>query len=147
METDQRLCPNELEVAAKVIDGEAILIRLTDGMYFSMNSAGSLLWELIEQRKTVGEILAALLARYDATEAEVRDDVTRLTAELLRENLVAITDDPGSHPATELPASEGPQPYESPQLLKYPDMADLLALDPPAPGLARVAWKTPATNE
>lgn len=30
---DQRLEPHGDEVAAKVIDGEAIIIRLTDGVY------------------------------------------------------------------------------------------------------------------
>jgi Coenzyme PQQ synthesis protein D (PqqD) len=147
MEGHRRLCPNELEVAAKVIDGEAIIIRLSDGMYFSLNSAGSLVWELIERRETVGEIQAALLARSNAIEQEVRDDVTRLANELLRENLVTTTDDSGSVTASELPAAEGKQPYESPQLQKYQDMADLLALDPPAPGLANVVWKDSESNE
>jgi hypothetical protein len=34
--------------------------------------------------------------------------------------------------------------YETPQLLQYQDMAELLALDPPAPGLADVVWQDPA---
>jgi Coenzyme PQQ synthesis protein D (PqqD) len=147
MEGSCQLCPNELEVAAKVIDGEAIIIRLSDGTYFSLNSAGSLVWELIEQRKTIEAIRATLLARYDVREEEVGRDVTRLADELLREHLVTTTNDAGSVTARELPAAEGRQPYEAPQLQKYQDMADLLALDPPAPGLAHVVWKDPASNE
>ena len=34
-------------------------------------------------------------------------------------------------------------PYESPLLNIYRDMGDLLALDPPMPGLAEMNWKEP----
>ena len=34
-------------------------------------------------------------------------------------------------------------PYEAPTLNIYRDMGDLLALDPPMPGLADMAWKDP----
>jgi hypothetical protein len=146
MEAYGQLCPNESEVAAKVIDGEAIIIRLSDGMYFSLNSAGSLVWALIEARQPLEAIRAALLARYDVSEQEVRGDVTRLVDELSRERLVTTTTDPGAATARELPAAEPHQPYEAPRLQKYQDMADLLALDPPAPGLANVAWKDPLNN-
>jgi hypothetical protein len=145
VKTQQRVCPNELGIAAKVIDGEAIIIRLSDGMYFSLNATGSEVWELIERRLPLGTIHAALLERYEANEQEVRDDVTRLAEELLQENLVVV--DEGSAAVIELPPVQKRKPYEPPRLHKYEDMADLLALDPPAPGLANIAWKDPSINE
>ena len=38
------LRPNEEEVAAKVMDGEAILINLSSGIYYSMDKVGGVLW-------------------------------------------------------------------------------------------------------
>jgi len=32
------------------------------------------------------------------------------------------------------------KPYAAPQLQIYRDMQDLLALDPPAPGMNQIAW-------
>jgi len=41
------------------------------------------------------------------------------------------------------PAPAGKLPYEPPRLSVYRDMGDLLALDPPAPGLTDIPWKAP----
>jgi hypothetical protein len=143
VDTHARLCPNDAEVAAKVLDGEAIIIRLSDGLYFSMSGAGGLVWELIERRRTIGEIVAAVAARYDATDGEVRGDLARLTAELLRERLVVTTDQSPVAGADEPPGGADRRPYDRPELHSYRDMADLLALDPPAPGMANVVWRDP----
>lgn len=152
MDSHQRLCPNESEVAAKVIDGEVIIIRLSDGLYYSISGVGCLVWELIERRMTVGEILETVAARHDVPEAQVRDDVTSLVVELSRERLVSHTTEAGSALADEAPADGAPAdgvkaPYEAPVLQKYQDMADLLALDPPAPGLAKAILKDPGRDE
>jgi hypothetical protein len=141
-----RLCPNDSEVAAKVLDGEAIIIRLSDGLYFSMSGSGALVWELIERRRTIGEIVAGVVARYGATEGDVRADLTGLAAELLRERLVVTTDEPLAVVAEDLPDGGDRRPYERPELHGYQDMADLLALDPPAPGMANVVWRDPSEH-
>ena len=39
-----RLKPNEEEVAAKVLDGEAILINLSNGAYYSTDKRGAFIW-------------------------------------------------------------------------------------------------------
>ena len=36
-----RMQPNKEEVAAKVMDGEAILINLSNGIYYSMDKVGA----------------------------------------------------------------------------------------------------------
>jgi hypothetical protein len=145
MDVPARLCPNDAEVAAKVIDGEAIIIRLSDGLYFSMSGIGGLVWQLIEQRRTLEEISAAVHARYAVSESDVRDDLTRLAGELVRERLV-IASDEGAPAGEETVAAAERHPYERPELQAYQDMADLLALDPPAPGLANVVWRDPSGN-
>ena len=144
MERNQRLSPIETQVAAKVIDGEAIIIRLSDGFYFSMSHVGAVVWSLIEQKKTVDEIVSEVLERYQAGEAQVLGDVMDLAKELLREELVqTVTSGPKPSDAEERPPVEAKEAYEQPRLQQYQDMADLLALDPPSPGLTNVAWNDP----
>ncbi len=134
------LRPNEQEVAAKVMDGEAIMINLSNGMYYSMNNVGGLIWEMIEGRHRLETIVEGVLSRYDGSAEQVRADVERVVAELVQENLVKVSDE-------ELPLgkslswdSEQRLAYESPQLNIYRDMGDLLALDPPMPELAETPW-------
>ena len=134
-----RLCPNDREVAAKVMDGEAILINLGTGLYYSMDNVGGVLWSLIQQRRTIQDIAASLARVYSMPEETTLADVLELAGELLSENLVLVTDEAPSHAQPD-PEPFEELPYEKPRLQTYRDMADLLALDPPMPGLKEVPW-------
>ncbi len=143
MELNQRLEPVAEEVAAKVIDGEAILINLATGVYYSMDKAGALIWEMIAEKHSLQQIVAALVARYAVSTDQAEADLKRLADELLQENLVKLAEN-GAAPAGAI-ASNGTEKvaYEAPILNIYRDMGDLLALDPPTPGLDTFNWKDP----
>jgi coenzyme PQQ synthesis protein D (PqqD) len=141
LKLQSRLRPNEEEVAAKVMDGEAILIHLTNGIYYSMDKVGGVVWELIEKRLSLAEIRAAIGLRYDVSADQAQADVERLANELLQENLVLEADDVALSDDLQLSALQQREPYESPQLNIYRDMGALLALDPPMPGLEATPWK------
>lgn len=137
-----RLLPNSKEVAAKVLDGEAILINLSNGMYYSMDKVGGLLWELITEGHSLGEIAETIVSHYDVSLDRARADVERLAEELLRERLVIVSRSLFSPSGCQSvqPPNEALS-YESPALNIYRDMGDLLALDPPMPGLTDIPWK------
>ena len=138
-----RLRPNEEEVAGKVMDGEAIIINLSNGIYYSMDKVGGLIWELIEGRYSFEEMVTALCARYDVSAEKAKSDVERLLGELVQENLVIVTQNGAGRGDNQVQQSEQIQAYESPKLNIYRDMGDLLALDPPTPGLEVTPWKDP----
>lgn len=133
------LRPNAEEVAAKVIDGEAILINLANGIYYSMDQVGAFIWELIEGGHSLEAIIAAIRARYEVSPDQAQADVERLAAELCHEQLVAVSPDAPVPPKAQTTAPER-LPYVSPVLNVYRDMGDLLALDPPTPGLEMTPW-------
>jgi hypothetical protein len=136
-----RLRPNEEEVAAKVMDGEAILINLSNGIYYSMDKVGGVVWELIEKRYSLEEIREAISGRYEVSPEQAQADVERLANELLQENLVLEADDAAPRETLQLGDSQQRESYQSPQLNIYRDMGALLALDPPVPGLEATPWK------
>jgi len=131
---DTRVCPNVADVAAKVIDGEAIIMNLSNGLYFSMDQVGAVIWELLEAGHSLEEMAEALEHRFNVDRDRATGDVTRLVSELLAENLVEVNVE--GRPKDQRPdGAAGHAEYVSPVLNKYSDMADLLALDPPMPGL------------
>ena len=137
-----RVRPNTDEVAAKIMDGEAILINLTTGMYYSMDLVGGLVWELIEGEATVAEIEDAITVTYDAERPRVEADLQRLLDQLLEAGLVRLD---SSGPGADAGARRQPPAprlaYEPPRLNAYDDMAELLALDPPHPLLTSTLSK------
>jgi hypothetical protein len=128
------------EVAAKVIDGEAVIINLASGNYYSMDKAGGLIWEMIQAGHSLEQTVTALVACYEVAREQAEDDVLRVAAELVQENLVIPSED-GAPPWTHASEVRERRPYVAPNLNAYREMGDLLALDPPVPGLGDLTWK------
>jgi len=59
---DLRLTPNRANVAAKVIDGEAIILDITRGAYYSMDGAGAVIWAGLDTGHSLGAIGSIELA-------------------------------------------------------------------------------------
>ena len=140
---NQRVQPNKEEVAAKVMDGEAILINLSNGIYYSMDKVGAVVWELVERNFSPEEMVATIMSRFEVETEKVQADVERLLKELGDEKLILAADGVAAGEREQPAQVDTKQPYEPPQLNTYRDMGDLLALDPPTPGLEATPWKDP----
>ena len=135
--------PRNEEVAAKVIDGEAIIINLANGVYYSMDKVGAFVWDLLQAGHTLENVIAAVAGHYDVSRDQAESNVQELVQELVQENLV-VSSENGKPAATEAIAEQSDKlVYELPKLNIYRDMGDLLALDPPVPGLGDTPWKDP----
>jgi hypothetical protein len=147
LEQSSRLEPSGEEIAAKVIEGEAIIINLATGMYFSLDGVGALVWESLTDGHSVEEAIVVVTRRYQVQADQAATDVTRLANQFVTEGLMRRrSDQSGSTVNQSGGAANAPQPYAAPRLNKYADMADLLALDPPMPGLSQSPWAEPAQD-
>ena len=134
----RRFTLNTREVAAKVTDGEAVLINLATGVYYGLSGSGGAVWELLVAGADVETIVREVVERYGAEPVTVRADVEGLVETLVDERL--LLEDADRPAPTELPAVSSNGAYEAPVLEKYTDLGDLLALDPPMPGLTDIPW-------
>jgi hypothetical protein len=117
---------NEKDVSAKVIDGEAIIINLASGKYYSLDKTGG--------GYSLDESADILSSHFSAPLGQVRDDLAKLLDDLLGQKLVVEVDDVSSGIQVALRPPTG-DPYETPILNTYDDMGEVLALDPPLPQL------------
>jgi hypothetical protein len=138
LSTTNFIAANEQQVAAKVMDGEAILINLGTGIYYSLGATGGFIWSLIEKRPCVQDIVRCVMEHYDVSEAEATGDILRLSSDLCAEGLAVAS--VASATDAVLPTAAGQRlAYEAPTIEKYTDMAEMFALDPPLPGLSQAA--------
>ena len=135
----ERLCKNE-EILAKLVDGEAILVNPSNGMYYSMDRVAAAAWEMIEQGHRLDDVAGALARRYEVTPEQARADLDKLVNELLEAELVRDASGDASPAPLDASVAASRLPYASPELVSYSDLGDLLALDPPAPSFGDVAW-------
>jgi len=139
--TTSRFQPNAERVAAKVMDGEAVIIDLTTGTYYSLAEAGGRIWELIDARLPVEQAIDVITGEYAIPRERAAADLHALMSRLIDEQLIVPVAE-GLAPITSAAvAAPRPSAYQTPELQVYRDMQDLLALDPPMPGLGDIPWK------
>lgn len=87
---DSRIAKDTSQVIDRVVDGEALLIHLQSGEYFSLNPIGTRIWELLNGEQTLGQIADVLVLEYDVTLEQAQADITALAADLIRERLAVV---------------------------------------------------------
>jgi hypothetical protein len=72
--------------------GESVILELKSGVYYGLNETGSLIWNLIQQSKSLEDIRDTILLEYEV-ETEVCDHyVLKLVQDLASKGLVIIED-------------------------------------------------------
>jgi hypothetical protein len=131
--SNQRFRVNTPTVTHETIDGEAVIINLDSGNYYSLVEVGSFIWSLVEKEASAGEVQHLVLQTYQGDATDIDRGVQELLAELQQENLIVPVKGAGALDLTEAPSSNNnpEKPSFNPPLLhKYSDMQELLLLDP-----------------
>ena len=136
--------PNKRDVNAEIIDGEAIIINVATGVYYSLEQCGAFVWDLLSTGHSLQQTVQAIKSRYPDSAESVQQDVDDLVKQLLEENLLSENDNLPSTVANGISSERSADSYQKPELNIYRDMGDLLALDPPTPGLTITSWDADA---
>ena len=131
LSTAERFKVNAPEVAWEDFDGEAVIVNLETGEYFSTQGVGAEIWRRLAAGSPVAAVEKALLARFDVERDAASTAVEGFVSSLCEHGLlvpVAGADDSAEPEA--VPAASEKRPFLSPSLEKYSDMQDLLLLDP-----------------
>ena len=69
---------------------EIAMLNMDDGVYYGLNTVGAKIWNLIQEPKTVAEVLEVLLDEYDVKEKQCKNDLINLLQELQDKGLIEI---------------------------------------------------------
>jgi hypothetical protein len=133
---NQRFRVNTPTVTHETIDGEAVIINLDSGNYYSLVDAGSLIWALVERGASASDLQSMVQQTYQGNATDIDRGVQELLAQLQAENLIVPVDGAPTVDLTELnqvlPSTNGHEKpsFSAPSLNKYSDMQELLLLDP-----------------
>ena len=85
------------DVVAREIEGEIIMVPLVAGFgdledeLFSLNETGKAIWEKLDGRRSLNEVIGELAAEYQAEPSEIETDVLGLVEELVRRKILIAT--------------------------------------------------------
>lgn len=130
MANAQRHRINSPGVIHQMMDGEAVVINLDTGHYYSLTGAAASIWARLDAGWVTSEIAAQLPKDFEGTPANCPELVERFVHELRTENLI-VPATTSQIPSLETPdSSEKKGKFSPPELKKFTDMSELLLLDP-----------------
>ena len=121
---------NRPHAISETIDGEAVIVNLETGWYYTLSGVGVAVWNAIQQPVDPDEVARVLARTYELPAEVVADDVNALVEILAHEQLVVKTDDEPSSSNGAFERFQLPDTYQVPVLEKFTDMEDLILLDP-----------------
>jgi hypothetical protein len=74
-------------------EGEGgVLLHLESGGYHGVNPVGLLIWELLEEERTVDDLLRAVADRVEDAPPALEDDVMAFLADVSERDLLIVTE-------------------------------------------------------
>lgn len=78
------------EVDVTELNGEKVMMDLDRGKYFMLNETGSLIWDAINERKSVLEIVDFILENHDVERETCKNKVLEYLELLRHEELIYL---------------------------------------------------------
>ncbi|MDP2939179.1 MAG: PqqD family protein [Candidatus Omnitrophota bacterium] len=79
---------NKDSITYRIIDGEAVILNLDNGYYYSLNKTGTKIWNKINDGNNLNEILFSLKTEFQIPENKLKNDLLGLVKDLEKEKLV-----------------------------------------------------------
>lgn len=94
--THETVCLHSDDVVSREIEGELIIVPIASGIgdlddeLYTLNESGREIWQRIDGRRTLGDIINQLASLFEAPLETVTRDVIGLVDELARRRLVHV---------------------------------------------------------
>ncbi len=126
-------------VVSEVIDGEAVIMDLRSGFYYSARDTGALVWSWIAKGCSDRQVLEQVATHFAVEATTAAPAVAAFIDELLAHDLVRLAPPGPAAPVDPAPAERAT--FNAPALGVYTDMQDLLLLDP-IHDVDEIGWPT-----
>ena len=76
-----------------VLEGEAVLLNLDNGVYYTLNRMGTVIWEFFIADQSFEDILTSVCERFAVTSEQAREDLEALVTRLHQEGLIVTKEE------------------------------------------------------
>ena len=78
---------------ASIMDGETVMLDVDSGHYFGLSGAGSHIWSMLEQERSVAAVVDGVKAQFAVgADDNVDEDVIAFLQKLVDKGLVGVAD-------------------------------------------------------
>ena len=86
--SDDRVYTVSKDVLFQEVSGETVLLDLASEQYFGLDEVGTRIWALLNEGRSVGEMVEALLGEYAVGREQLEADVRELLGALMDAGLI-----------------------------------------------------------
>lgn len=130
---------NAPDVINEVIEGEAIILHLGTGRYYSARGCGAEAWGWLSMGVSTGRVAELLSGSYDASPDQIDRALEEFTNYLVAEGLVVAG--PAAPATVPAPADgQAKRAFDPPTMESFSDLEDLLLLDPVHEVSTELGW-------
>lgn len=80
------------EVLFQEIEGECVLLNLSNEQYFGLDEVGTRFWHLLSEDEKIENALSNLQKEYNVDEKVLRNDLSNLIKQMQEQGLVSVVD-------------------------------------------------------
>jgi ornithine carbamoyltransferase len=77
-------------VFAQEVDGEMVLLDMESENYFGLDEVGTAIWQAMQEKVTLKEVLEVLLEQYEVEEEMLEKDLSDFVGKLLESGLIKV---------------------------------------------------------
>jgi len=77
-------------VFAQEVDGEMVLLDMNSENYFGLDEVGTAIWQAMQEKETLQEVLDVLLEQYEVESDVLEKDLADFVAKLVESELVEV---------------------------------------------------------
>ncbi len=77
-------------VFAQEVDGEMVLLDMNSENYFGLDAVGTDIWQAMQEKETLQEVLEVLLEQYEVESDVLEKDLADFVAKLVESELVEV---------------------------------------------------------
>ena len=77
------------QVMSRLVGDEAVLLDLSSGLYFGLDSVGQRIWQAVADGKTLSETVDIVVSEYDVDRGQATADVLQFASTLIERGLLS----------------------------------------------------------
>ena len=88
--TDSTRLRKSPKIAWQIIEDETAIVTLHDTTLHILNSTGTRIWQLLDVKKSIAELVDAICEEYDVTRERAEKSIRRFVKELVLRGILEI---------------------------------------------------------
>ena len=86
--TQSVIIATQNQISSDFADGEVVILDMENGIYFGLNATGGHIWKLIQEPRSVAEVISVLSDEYNVSQEQCTQEVLTLLADLQAKGLI-----------------------------------------------------------